>query len=145
MSPAEPETDERHEGGCLCGAIRYRIDGPIESVGHCHCGMCRRASGALVLTWFTVAPARFTLTKGELARRLSSAHGERSFCRDCGAQIGFRSTRQPDEIDVTLGTLDHPERHPADRHVFVSDRLAWLHLDENLPAHPAGTPSEGAG
>lgn len=145
MSPAKPETGEHHEGGCLCGAIRYRVDGPIDSVGHCHCGMCRRSSGALVLTWFDVPRERFAVTKGELAWRRSSAHGERSFCRDCGAQITFRSTRNPNEVDVTLGTLDHPERHPADRHVFVSDRLPWLHLDEDLPAHPAHTPGEGAG
>ncbi|MCH8962083.1 MAG: protein kinase, partial [Bacteroidetes bacterium] len=51
-------------------------------------------------------------------------------------------TRYPDDIDVTLGTLDHPERHPAGRHVWVADKLPWLHLDEALPAHQAGTPGE---
>ncbi len=40
-----------YEGGCLCGTIRYRIAGPIAWAAHCHCAMCRRASGAVALTW----------------------------------------------------------------------------------------------
>ena len=141
MSPAEPETAARHEGGCLCGAIRYRVDGPIESVSHCHCAMCRRSSGALVVTWFTVARGRFALTAGELARWSSSENAERTFCPSCGAQITFWSTRHTDEIDVTLGSLDHPERHPADRHVWVESKVPWLRLDEALPAHVGFTPA----
>ncbi len=140
MSAPETKGGKGQDGGCLCGAIRYRLTGPIESVAHCHCGMCRRASGAPVVTWLTVPAARFTVTKGEPARWKSSAHAERTFCPSCGAQITFWSTRYPDEIDVTLGTLDHPERYPAARHVWVADKLPWLHLDEALPAHQAGTP-----
>ncbi len=130
------------EGGCLCGAIRYRITGPIESVVHCHCGMCRRASGAPVVTWLTVAAKRFQVTQGAPARRKSSENAERTFCPDCGAQITFNSTRYPDEVDVTLGTLDRPERHPAKRHIWISSRLPWLHLDESLPGHETAMPDE---
>jgi hypothetical protein len=45
-------------------------------------------------------------------------------------------------MDITLGTLDHPERYPADRHIWVSSKVPWLHLDESLPMHEAGTPGE---
>ncbi len=145
MSPAEPETAARHEGGCQSGAIRYRVDGQIDSISHSNCAMCRRSRGALVVTWFTVARGRFALTEGEPARWSSSENAERTFCPSCGAQITFWSTRHPDEIDVTLGSLDHPERHPADRHVWVESKVPWLHLDESLPAHVGFTPSEGAG
>jgi hypothetical protein len=129
-----------HDGGCLCGRLRYRINGPIASVGHCHCGMCRRSSGGIVVTWMTVAPERFAFTRGTPAVYQSSEDATRSFCRDCGAQITFSSRHAPQEIDVTLGTLDDAHLHPADRHVFVKDRLAWLHLDEHLPEHREGTP-----
>ncbi len=129
---SEPES---HEGGCLCGEVRYRIKGAIDSVGHCHCTMCRRWSGAVAVTWFTVPLDRFALTKGELATYRSSDHGERRFCPACATQVAFWSNQRPDEIDITLGTLDHPERHPADHHVFAANRLPWLHLDEQLPAH----------
>ena len=41
-------------GGCLCGAVRYEIDGAGGGVSHCHCGMCRKASGAAFVTWIGV-------------------------------------------------------------------------------------------
>lgn len=136
--------EEVHEGGCLCGAVRYRITGPIDSVAHCHCSMCRRASGGIVVTWFTVPRERLALTQGEPAVYRSSGHGERGFCPTCGAQLTFSSSEAPGEVDVTLATLDRPENHPADRHVWTSGRLPWLHLDEHLPTHPEFTPT-GAG
>ena len=130
---------DEHTGGCLCGRLRYRITGPIDSVGHCHCGMCRRGTGGIVVTWITVPPERFTFTSGTPSVYRSSEDAKRSFCPDCGANVTFWSRRSPAEIDVTLATLDHPENFPADRHVFVEDRLPWLHLDEELPEHPKGT------
>lgn len=135
---------ETHEGGCLCGAIRTRITGPIESVVHCHCRLCQRANGAAVVTWVTVPEKRFTLTKGTLARYPSSDHGERGFCGACGTQITFSTSRDPGSIDITLGSLDHPERHPADRHIWTESRLPWLHLDAHLPAWPKFTGSGSA-
>ncbi|MFQ6018380.1 MAG: GFA family protein [Kiloniellaceae bacterium] len=142
MNETESAARESHAGGCLCGRIRYRVTGPIESVVHCHCGMCRRATGAAVVTWITVPVARFAITKGEPATYRSSDHGRRSYCPSCGAQIAFNSTHAPDDVDVTLGTLDHPEDHPADRHVWTSSRLPWLELDPDLPAHAAFTPGD---
>lgn len=128
---------ETHDGGCLCGAVRYRIEGPIDHVTHCHCSMCRRWSGAVAVTWFTVPLGNFAITQGELATYRSSDHGERRYCPACASQLVFWSNRRPDEIDITLGTLDHPERHPAGHHVFAADRLPWLRLDEHLPAFEA--------
>ncbi len=130
------------EGGCLCGRVRYRIAGPIESVCHCHCTMCRRSSGGTVVTWINLPPERFAFTRGEPAVYRSSARGERRFCGTCGAQLTFRSEDAPGEIDVTLATLDRPENHPADRHIWTKSRLPWLRLDEHLPSHPEFTPDD---
>ena len=55
-----------HEGGCLCGAIRYRLRGPVSWVGHCHCIQCRRAAGSPAVTWLTLPKAHFEVTKGAL-------------------------------------------------------------------------------
>lgn len=126
---------EAHDGGCLCGALRYRITGPIESVVHCHCAMCRRASGAPVVTWVTVTTDRFAVTKGAPATYKSSDHGERGFCSTCGAQLTFRSTHRPDDVDVTLGTLDRPEGLAASHHIWTASRLPRIRIDEHLPAH----------
>ena len=129
-----------HGGGCLCGAVRYRIAGPVEPGAHCHCAMCRRASGGIVVTWITVPTERFSFTRGQAAVYKSSAEAERRFCATCGAQLTFWSSRHPDHIDVTVATLDRPEDHPPDRHIWTASRIAWLHLDEDLPRHPEFTP-----
>ncbi len=127
--------NETPEGGCLCGALRYRVSGPIDSVTHCHCAMCRRWSGAVAVTWFTVPLDRFEIAEGSLKTYRSSSHGERRSCPDCASQIAFWSSKRPAEIDITLGSLDNPQDHPADHHVHTASRLPWLHLDEDLPAY----------
>ncbi|HSS63211.1 MAG TPA: GFA family protein [Gammaproteobacteria bacterium] len=129
-------------GGCQCGALRYRIAGPVEAVTHCHCTMCRRTSGAVVVTWLTVAVPSFTFTRGTPARYRSSAHAERAFCPVCGCQITFVSSRFPEAVDVTVGSLDDPDRTPADHQIWTENRISWLHLDEDLPAFPQETPPE---
>lgn len=127
-------------GGCLCGAVRYEIDGrPKGSVAHCHCTMCRRAAGSVAVTWFTIEPTQFQLTAGALARYASSEKGERGFCGACGSPITFVHADFPDEIDVTVGTLDRPEDMPADLHIWTDTRLPWLHLDEHLPDRADGS------
>jgi hypothetical protein len=127
------------EGGCLCGALRYRLQAPVLDVVHCHCTMCRRAGGAPVVTWVIVGRRDFSLTRGHLKMWASSPGARRGFCPDCGAQITFASEREPETLDVTLGSLDRPDDLPATRHVWAEGRLPWLHLDEDLPESPRGT------
>lgn len=122
------------QGHCLCGAIRYRVPYPFDGeIAHCHCAMCRRAAGAVAVTWFTVPRDKFEVTQGELAMYRSSSHGERGFCGTCGSPITFANANYPDEIDVTLATLDAPEDHPATANIWTSSRLPWLKLDTHLP------------
>ena len=121
-------------GGCLCGGVRYRVDEPIADVAHCHCSMCRRASGAVAVTWFTVQAAAFTLTAQALRTWRSSPGAVRGFCPGCGGQITFQTDATPGELDVTLGTLDDADQHAAVRHVWTDSRLSWLSLDPDLPA-----------
>lgn len=133
------------EGGCLCGELRYRIDGPVAWICHCHCTMCRRAAGALAVTWATVRLADFKVVQGELASYRSSSFAERGSCPRCGGQISFRSDHEPDTIDVSLGSFDAPDAYPADRHTYIGTRVRWLHLDEHLPGFTAGSPRAGSG
>ncbi len=145
MTNEHEHPGEEHLGGCLCGRIRYRIAAAIDSVAHCHCAMCRRSAGAVVVTWVSVPVERFDFVKGEPAVYKSSEHGSRSFCPGCGTLLTFFSTHAPDDVDVTLGSLDHPEDHPADRHIWTASRLPWLALDGDLPAHEKWTPPAAEG
>jgi hypothetical protein len=122
-------------GGCLCGAVRYAIADAPRLVSHCHCSLCRRASGAAFVTWLTVLAERFAVTRGELSRYRSSDHGWRSFCPTCGTQILSGSQHYPRYVEVTAGSLAEPERITPERHVFWPDHLAWVGAADGLPRH----------
>ncbi len=124
---------EIHSGGCQCGAMRYQFDAPLRDIAHCHCTVCRRTSGGIVTTWLTVPLAGFRWLAGTPSQYVSSASCTRSFCPHCGAQLTLFTSLSPATLDITVATLDQPERAPADRHIWVQSRLPWLHLDEHLP------------
>ena len=127
--------ESKHEGGCLCGAVRYRVNGPIESVAHCHCNSCRRSAGAAFVTWFTVPRERHEWTIGTPKRFASSPGVTREFCGTCGTELAYSNEKAAKTIDLTIGSLDCAAGHPADRHIWTADRLDWLRLDDHLPAH----------
>lgn len=136
-------SEKPYDGGCLCGAVRYRATEAPIGVALCHCSMCRRASGAPAVAWATFRPAAFAFTQGTPVGYASSPLAGRTFCGRCGSPLTFQFNNRtgPDgEIDVTVGTLDAPERLAPTRHVFVADQLAWLRLDDDLPRHAGFTP-----
>lgn len=130
---------EVHEGGCHCGAVRYRVAGALEDVAHCHCSVCRGVTGGLLVTWATVRCDDFQWLQGTPQRYDSSASCVRYFCSRCGAHMALTTDLSPESIDITLTTLDAPERVRPNRHIWTESRLPWLHLDEQLPGEPGET------
>lgn len=122
-----------HQGGCQCGALRYQFHAPLRDIAHCHCSVCRRSTGGILVTWITVPLAAFTWLRGEPARFASSPTCERCFCPGCGAHLALFTTLSPQTLDVTIATLDHPEQAAADRHIWTQSRLHWLEVDPHLP------------
>jgi hypothetical protein len=97
--------------------------------------MCRRASGAAFVTWFSVKADEFQLLRGEPTRFASSARATRSFCAQCGTPLTFQLVRGPAELDITVCSLDHPEALMPEDHTWVGDRLSWIGLSDGLPQH----------
>ncbi len=126
-----------HLGGCHCGQLRYRFKAPLQNIAHCHCSICRRTSGGIVTSWLTVPRAAFEWLHGVPAEYASSATCTRYFCPHCGAQLALLTELSPDTVDITVATLDHPEDAPAERHIWVKNRLPWLRLDPQLPEEDA--------
>ncbi len=120
-------------GGCLCGGVRYEIRGAPEEVLHCHCTMCRHASGAPVLTWAGVQPSRLAITQGEPRSYASSSNVVRKFCPHCGGQLIFQFTDESRLVYFTVGSLDRPESVKPEQHIWTSNRLPWLHMEDGLP------------
>jgi hypothetical protein len=124
---------ELHTGGCHCGQLRYAVEAPLDDIAHCHCSICRRTTGGIVTTWATVPLKSFRWTAGTPAEYASSKVAVRYFCPGCGSQLAFFTLLAPDTLDLTVATLDRPEDTPADRHIWVKNRLPWLKLDPQLP------------
>ena len=123
------------EGGCFCGAIRYRIDGTLGRVTHCHCVHCRRTSGAPFVTWAEFDAARFRIVKGTPGRCATRPPVTRQFCRDCGTQLTFRDEEDPGVIDVTAASLDTPESLQPEDHVWADRMLPWIRMEDGLPRY----------
>lgn len=129
---AEPE----HEGGCLCGSIRFRVTGAGTSRCYCHCRSCRLASGAPFVAWATFPAAGFRVTSGELAQHRSSPGVLRGFCASCGTAVTYRHEARPGELDVALASLDGAGALAPEYHIWVSHKLAWVDPADGLPRYP---------
>ncbi|WP_223115431.1 GFA family protein [Luteimonas suaedae] len=133
---------ETLEGGCQCGAVRYRINGSPVMAALCHCSMCRRANAAPAVAWAMYEESQVTFLGSPPAVYASSPEARRSFCGRCGTQIGFAADYIPGMIDITIGSLDEPERMPPMFHYWTSRQLPWLRVADELPRFPEFPPTE---
>lgn len=118
-----------YEGGCRCGAIRYRVAGEPLSAGYCHCRMCQRAAGANVVAWVAFRREEFRFVKGEAKPFKASARATRRFCPQCGTALTFEYAACSETIDVTIATLDEPYAPEPMYQIWTSNRAPWLHLE----------------
>jgi hypothetical protein len=125
----DTETMNEIDGGCLCGAVRYRVRGaPLYSV-ICHCSSCRKASAAPSVAWLTFARDSFRIVSGTPCGFASSPGVLRTFCARCGSQLTYGSERRPTRVDVTTASLDDPAVFPPLQEVWLADRLPWTLID----------------
>ncbi len=127
-------------GGCLCGAIRYRATAAPAYASYCHCGMCRKNSGAPFTGFVQFPDGVFAWTQGEPAAYRSSDGVIRRFCGTCGSSLTFEADGL---LFLTLGSLDTPEAVAFDRHTYTRSRLPNIALADGL-AHVPG-PAGGKG
>jgi hypothetical protein len=121
------------DGGCLCGAVRYRaISAPMRGV-ICHCPMCRKHSGAPALAFVHFAATDFTWVRGTPARYRSSKYAERGFCPHCGSTLSMHEEVLAERVLIAVGSLDDPARVRIDDHVWIKDRIPWFDVADQLP------------
>lgn len=129
-------------GGCLCGAVRYELRGPLGPIVMCHCGQCRKAQGGAFAVNAPVAREDFRLLAGEAELKgYESSPGKwRSFCGRCGSPIHSRRDDRPEVLRLRLGSLDGtPPGRPA-AHIHVASKAGWWRIDDALPRHAAQEP-----
>lgn len=112
---ADQSESARATGGCLCGAVRFSIHGPMREVVYCHCAMCRRASSHWV-AYTACAPESLQVAEQRKLKWYKSSPGvRRGFCRECGSQLFWESARAA-HISVSAGSLDQPTGLRSGKH-----------------------------
>ena len=128
------------EGGCICGAIRYRVDGAPSLSGICHCQTCRRIASAPTLPFVTFKESQFAFVRGTPIEFASSPPVRRTFCGRCGSPLTYRTANDPDRVDVMTCSLDEPEAWPPKFHVWTSEKLGWQAIADGLAVYPIPPP-----
>lgn len=131
-----------HQGSCLCGRIRFEIDGDLAGIQLCHCSQCRRASGSAFAANLPVSADNFQLIAGAPKSFESSPGKERLFCGDCGSPIISRTDRVPGMVRVRAGLIAEPVETKAVFHFHVASKASWLPIEDRLAQYPAERPSE---
>ena len=130
------------EGGCLCGAVRWRATGEPLYAYHCHCRMCQRQSGAAFLTGVTFPFDAVNWLREEPRLYQSSENAKRGYCARCGSWISWQWSEE--KISMTAGSFDHPEDINPNFHVFTESQVPWLNVDDALPRYTRYPPDIGS-
>jgi hypothetical protein len=135
-------TPPRPAGGCLCGAIRYTVFGPLREVVVCHCSRCRRQHGHIA-AYTEAAMDDVAISEGGALTWYVADGRQRGFCTHCGASLFWRRTGD-DRISIAAGTLDEPTGLGTESHIFVASKGDYYAIADDLPQHPESEPADGA-
>ncbi len=132
-------------GTCLCGTIRYEIDGPFQMMMHCHCSMCRKHHGTGFATFVSAPLSGFRWVAGEdtVVRYASSAEGSRSFCGQCGSVTPVIMPAAG-VVVCPAGNLQGDLGLEPQAHIFTGSKAAWETINDTLPQHTEYPPEFGA-
>jgi hypothetical protein len=134
------------EGGCACGAIRYRIEGDPMASANCYCRDCQRASGGSPNHVILTPKPAFAVTKGEPKwyRSKGDSGGDvaRAFCADCGSPLFSEPAGAPFMV-VKVGSLDDPSAFAANLAIWTASAQPWHHIPPGIPAFPQQPPQAG--
>jgi hypothetical protein len=120
------------EGGCTCGAVRYRLTGEPVFLTICHCSECQRQSGSAFGMSLRMRRADVEVTKGELKRWTRIADNGNPvglcFCGDCGTRI-WHEPAEPNFVHIKPGTLDDTSGLKPRYQSYTTRQHAWVKLD----------------
>lgn len=124
----------RANGGCLCGAVRFEVTGPLRPVVYCHCGQCKKTSGNFVAATDCAMEDLVLKAANRLRWYASSDVAERGFCSDCGSNLFWRP-KDGSHMSIFAGTIDGPTGLRAKAHIFIESASDFLTIADGLPQH----------
>ena len=132
---------ESLEGGCACGAVRYRLESTPMFVHCCHCKDCQRQTGSAFALNALIETNRVSVLGGEVSRSQMPTDSGRPHgidrCVKCGTAVwseygGIAALRF-----VRVGTLDEPTKLQPDVHIYTRSKVPWVSIPEGVPVFEA--------
>ncbi len=134
---------ETHEGGCVCGAVRYRVTGAPVRTGVCHCTFCQRRTGSA----FGIV-VYFRQDDVEITRGVLKSYAHRSdesdrwlrmeFCPECGTTVTWTLELLPGGRGIAGGTFDDPGWLKIERHSWTRSAHPWVKIPAGVESFPQG-------
>lgn len=117
--------DEKYQGSCLCGEVRFEVIGPFERFFLCHCQRCRKGTGSAHAANLFSTTATLNWLSGEEKLRefqVPETRHSGAFCSDCGSPM---PTLHGQRIKVPAGSLDTEITIKPNAHIFMEDKAGW--------------------
>ena len=130
--------DLRAAGGCLCGAVRYEVRGPLRDVVLCHCNRCRRAHGH-VAAYAACRSVDLVLVADRGLSWYDEGERLRGFCATCGSRLFWRAEGR-ETTSIAAGTIDPPSGLRTIGQIFVADAGDYYEVSGPGERHDAALP-----
>ena len=131
------------KGSCLCGAVRFEVTEPFESIAYCHCTSCKKLSGGAGTVNGRSRPAAITIVSGEeLLTTFQPDEGSaKTFCSACGSNLFGGGWPHSERVSVRLSAIDSRIEGKPGSHIFVRSVASWETLpDDGAPRHEVRSP-----
>jgi hypothetical protein len=125
------------EGGCYCGAVRYKAEGDSVFNAQCHCRECQYLTGGSPNMFMAMPAAGFSYTKGtpsEFTRSDIDNPVTREFCGECGTPLTTKAPGMADAVILKIGSMDDPSQFPGPQvAIFCVDKQSFHCVPEGVP------------
>ena len=114
-------------GSCYCGAVSIIVPSPLRRPVNCHCGECRRLSGAAFTTWITAPRDEVVVHNAEgLSTFAPTSNLQRSFCKTCGSHVFTADARLPKVYGFPAGLFEGEAIEPPGQDYFLESKASWF-------------------
>jgi hypothetical protein len=117
------------QGNCYCGAVSVMVSSPLRRPVNCHCGECRRLSGAAFTTWITAPREQVSVDNpAGLSNFQPTPNLLRSFCKTCGSHVMTADVRLPGVYGFPAGLFEGEAIEPPGTDYFLADKAGWYEV-----------------
>ena len=126
----------QYEGGCHCGAVRYKCSKPPDLAFYCHCQDCQRTTGSPFSMELMIKKLAFEIhgaTESYIVTGDSGSSVYRRFCSICGSGVFLECDADPEYIFLKVGSMDDASWVTPEMHIYTSAKQPWIRIEDGLP------------